>query len=97
MAECLSDPSPSQGPSCPVCYQDYSDNKKNLIPRVLPCGHTYCLGVLATRTIYWFNKATGINNGCFTRTAGPWRILGVLQLLCISGIKLSSLLETMFQ
>lgn len=39
-------PSSSLGPSCPVCYRDYSDSDSVLVPRILHCGHTYCTGKL---------------------------------------------------
>ena len=42
MAVSLDDDPPSQGPICPVCFRDYSDNETELIPRILQCGHTYC-------------------------------------------------------
>ena len=44
MAESLSESPPQQGPMCHVCFRDYSDSDKNLIPRILQCGHTYCTG-----------------------------------------------------
>lgn len=36
----------SLGVSCPVCYTDYSDEVAELVPRILPCGHTYCTNCL---------------------------------------------------
>lgn len=60
MAVSLSDSPPSQGPSCPVCFRDYSDNENDLIPRILQCGHTYCTGInyfekkdLCTTAVYF--------------------------------------------
>lgn len=45
MAVSLGDDNPpSTGPTCPVCFRDYSDSEANLIPRILQCGHTYCTG-----------------------------------------------------